>query len=78
MAGTYQRLSTDLDGRKVTSAAALRLGVEGSVASRTIAMRHSAELASRSPPRLSRTRSWVCPELTGIGEAPVKAANDFS
>ena len=37
-------------------------------------IRHRAELACRSPPRLSRYRSWTWPEFTGIGLVPVKAA----
>ena len=38
-------------------------------------MRHSAALACRSPPRLSRYRFWVWPLLTGTGELPHRLAN---
>jgi hypothetical protein len=39
----------------------------------TMTMRHRAELAWRSPPRLSRCRS-VLPEDAGTGEEPQSAA----
>src|SRR5215467_11616229 len=47
--------------------------VRGSQARRVMAIVHSAELACRSPPRLSRWRSCL-PEEASTGLAPHKAA----
>src|SRR6266487_3543296 len=47
--------------------------VRGSWARRVMAMVHSAELACRPPPRLSRWRSWL-PEEASTGLAPHSAA----
>ena len=45
--------------------------------SRVITIRHSALLASRFPPRLSRCR-LVFPEEAGIGATPHSAARAFA
>src|SRR5262245_25954546 len=47
--------------------------VRGSQARRVMAIVHSAELACRSPPRLSRWRIWL-PEEASTGLAPHSAA----
>ena len=44
---------------------------------RVVAIRHSAWLAWRLPPRFSRCRT-VCPDDAWTGLAPHSAANDFS
>lgn len=49
----------------------------GSVRIRLVAIRHSALLAWRSPPRLSRCRT-ICPDEAWTGLTPHSAAKDAS
>ena len=66
--------------RSVLASARLRAAygwVRSSLRSRTVAMRHRASLAWRSPPRQCRCRT-TRPEEASIGLAPRRAATDVS